>query len=59
MSIEKINQKKKMTDPLRGLSGELNRKVLAMLAGHRSGKLTEEEAKEIEKIQSEYDLKNN
>jgi hypothetical protein len=42
-------------DPCRGLSGELLRKMLAGLAGHRSGVLTEKENEEIEKIQLSYD----
>ena len=55
--IEKNKPKEKMIDPLRGLTGELNRKMLAGLAGHRSGKLTIEEEEEIKRIQLEYDLK--
>lgn len=55
--LEEIKKKSKYTplDPLRGLTGELNRKVSAGLAGHRSGALTREEVEKIDKIQSEYD----
>lgn len=42
-------------DPLRGLEGELRKKMLAGLAGHRSGNLTAEELIKIKKIQSDYD----
>lgn len=58
-SLKNLNskQKKNSLDPLRGLSGELRRKVLAALAGHRSGVLTDEELAEMEKIQLDYDLK--
>ena len=45
-------------DPLRGLKGELERKMLAGLAGHRSGVLSEEESSQIDKIQAKYDIKN-
>jgi hypothetical protein len=48
--------KQKMIDPLKGLKGELRRKMLANLAGHRSGAMTEEEDKEIKRIQSKYNF---
>jgi len=45
----------KPIDPLRGLTGELRRKTLAGLAGHRSGILTKDEAQEIKRIQDKFD----
>jgi len=64
-SIKEINKNKKsknqkiaMSDPIRGLDGDLRKKVLAGLAGHRSGKLTAEEQNEIYVIQCEYDARN-
>lgn len=56
--IHANSKKTSPTDPCRGLSGKLLKKVLAGLAGHRSGALTEKEIIEIEKIQKDYDLKN-
>lgn len=54
-NLNKIDKKnKKMFDPLRGLTGKLRKKVLALMAGHRSGVLTAEEEAEINKIQSKY-----
>jgi len=55
--LEDIKKKSKYVplDPLRGLTGELRRKVSAGLAGHRSGVLTREEVENIDRIQSEYD----
>jgi hypothetical protein len=55
--LKKWKKNIKPKDPLRGLNGELARKVSAGLAGHRSGNLTEEEIKTIERIQKEYDEK--
>ncbi len=53
--IQKDSGKSIPKDPLRGLTGELARKQLCGLAGHRSGILTKEEFDEIEKLQFEYD----
>ena len=55
--IEKEKSWPKHLDPLRGLKGELRRKVLAGLAGHRSGVLTEEESKTVAEIQERFDRK--
>lgn len=63
ISLDKIESKRsnpqipKPIDPTRGLKGELLRKMIAGLAGHRSGNLTKEESAEIEKIQSDFDFK--
>jgi len=42
-------------DPARGLKGDLLRKVVAGMAGHRSGILTDEDEKRIKQIQLKYD----
>ena len=53
--IEAASEKEIPIDPTRGLSGELLKKMVAGLAGHRSGNLTEAEKEEIRQIQAEYD----
>jgi len=44
-----------VSDPTRGLRGDLLKKMIAGLAGHRSGNMSESELQEVAKIQSEYD----
>ena len=44
-------------NPCRGLTGELNRKMIAGLAGHRSGNFSDEEWLEVQRLWADYDQK--
>lgn len=55
--VEENRAKPKYKDPCRGLKGELQRKMLAGLSGHRSGVMTKAEEAEVKRIQEEYDTK--
>ena len=58
--LEELEEERKIPrirvpDPMRGLTGELARKMSAGLAGHRSGVMTCAEEKEVERIQAKFD----